>query len=109
MIAFSWSGKLGVITFAPWVALIAFDTGVLGGIAAAVASLGLWAVANHTGNVPVDNVQLGVRLASLLMLGVGTALAGRRLRASEAAQRGVASLQSALIDATIDGICLTDE
>ena len=42
------------------------------------------------------------------MLAVGSALAGRRLRASEEAHRGIALLQSALIDSTLDGICLTD-
>jgi signal transduction histidine kinase len=45
----------------------------------------------------------------MIALGVGAGLAGERLRVSERAQRGVAALQSALIDATLDGICLTDE
>ena len=44
----------------------------------------------------------------MLVLAVGSALAGRRLRASEEAQRTVVSLQSALIDSTLDGICLTE-
>ncbi len=109
MMAFSWSGKLGVITFAPWVALIGFDLGVIGGLVAAVAAAALWVVANRAGNVTVDGVQIGVRLGSLLVLALGTALAGRRLRDSEESQRTIASLQSALIDATLDGICLTNE
>src|SRR6202008_4498902 len=33
---------------------------------------------------------------------------GRRLRESERLQRNVGALQAALIDATLDGICLTD-
>ena len=109
MIAFSWSSQLGVITFAPWVALIGFDIGALGGIAAAGVAVGLWILANHADNVNVTGVQIGVRAASLAVLALGTALAGRRLRESEAAQRTVASLQSALIDSTLDGICLTSE
>ena len=109
MMAFSWSSKLGVVAFAPWVALVGFDLGVLGGLLIAVVSVGLWMIANHTGNVSVDNVQIAVRVGSMVVLGVGSALAGRRLRASEEAQRTVASLQSALIDSTLDGICLTDE
>jgi signal transduction histidine kinase len=108
MIAFSWSSKLGVVAFAPWVALIGFDLGVLGGLLIAVVSVGLWIVATNADNVKVDNVQVAVRLGALVVLAVGTALAGRRLRASEEAQRTVASLQSALIDSTLDGICLTD-
>jgi signal transduction histidine kinase len=109
MMAFSWSSKLGVVAFAPWVALIGFDLGVLGGLAIGVISVGLWLIANHASNVSVDNVQVAVRMVSMVVLGGGSALAGRRLRASEEAQRTVASLQSALIDATLDGICLTNE
>jgi signal transduction histidine kinase len=110
MMAFSWSSKLGVVAFAPWVALVGFDLGVLGGLAIAVSSVGLWIIANHAGNaINVDKVQITVRVGAMVVLGVGSALAGRRLRASEEAQRTVASLQSALIDATLDGICLTDE
>jgi signal transduction histidine kinase len=109
MMAFSWSSELGVVTFAPWVALIGFDIGVLGGLAAAVISVELWIIANDASNVTVDNVQIAVRMGSMVALALGSALAGRRLRASEVAQRTVASLQTALIDATLDGICLTDE
>jgi signal transduction histidine kinase len=109
MMAFSWSSKLGVVALAPWVALIGFDLGVLGGLAVAVGSVGLWMIANHVSNVTVDGVQVAVRVGSMVVLGVGSALAGRRLRESEEGQRTVASLQSALIDATLDGICLTDE
>ena len=43
------------------------------------------------------------------MLALGTALAGKRLRHSETSQRTIVSLQSALIDSTLDGICLTSE
>jgi signal transduction histidine kinase len=57
----------------------------------------------------LDNVQIGVRVGSMIALGLGAGLAGARLRQSERAQRGVAALQSALIDSTLDGICLTDE
>ncbi len=109
MIAFSWSSKLGVITFAPWVALIGFDIGEIGGLVAGGVAVGLWVVANHADNVTVDGVQIGVRAGSLAALALGSALAGRRLRASESAQRTIASLQSALIDSTLDGICLTSD
>src|SRR6267154_602865 len=83
MIAFSWSSQLGVITFAPWVALIGFDIGALGGVVAAGVAVGLWITANEADNVHVTGVQIGVRSASLAVLAFGTALAGRRLRASE--------------------------
>ena len=109
MMAFSWSSKLGVITFAPWVALAGFDLGVLGGIVGAAFATTLWLVAADADNAVLDNVQIGVRAGSLGALAIGSALAGRRLRASEHSHRRVASLQSALIDSTLDGICLTDE
>ena len=109
MIAFSWSSQLGVISLAPWVALIGFDLGAVGGLAAAGVAVGLWIAANDADNASVTGVQIAVRAAALAVLALGTALAGRRLRASEAALRTVASLQSALIDSTLDGICLTRE
>jgi hypothetical protein len=109
MMAFGWSSKLGIVTFAPWVALIGFDIGLLGGALAAVTAVGLWIVANHAGNVSIDNAQIAIRTGTMLALGLGSAFAGRRLRESEEAQRTVVSLQSALIDSTLDGICLTDE
>ena len=109
MIGFSWSSQLGTITLAPWVALIGFDLGAVGGIVAAGAAVALWIVAVDADKGSFSGVQVGVRAASLAALALGTALAGRRLRTSIAAQRTIASLQSALIDSTLDGICLTSE
>jgi signal transduction histidine kinase len=65
-------------------------------------------VASDADQASLDATQIVVRTTSLLLLAIGSALAGRRLRESEAAHRAVASLQSSLIDATLDGICLTD-
>jgi signal transduction histidine kinase len=108
MLAFDWSSKLGTIALAPWVALVGFDAGLGAGVAAAAAAMGAWVVASHTGNQPLDNVQLAVRSLALLVIGIGSALAGLRLRAQERQLRSTSSLQTALIDATLDGICLTD-
>ena len=108
MLAFSWSATLGVIAFAPWVALIGLDAGGLAGIAASAVAMTAWLVAANADSVSIGNVQVAVRSGSLVALALGSAFVGRRLRTSEAAQRAVASLQSALIDATLDGICLTD-
>jgi signal transduction histidine kinase len=109
MMAFSWATKLGVLTLAPWVALLGFDLGVVGGAVGAIATMALWLVAMHSEDATaLDRTQVAVRTVSLVVLGVGSALAGRRLRASEGELRGIAALQSALIDSTLDGICLTD-
>jgi signal transduction histidine kinase len=101
MLAFDWSAKLGTIALGPWVALIGFEAGVVPGVLAAAAAMLGWVIASNVGNASYDGFQLGVRSAALLALGVGSALAGLR-------QRATTALQSALIDATLDGICLTD-
>jgi signal transduction histidine kinase len=108
MMVFSLSTKLGIVTLAPWVALIGFDAGVSIGLIGAVLAVVLWMTAANADDANLDTAQIAVRAVSVVVLGVGTAFAGRRLRASEAAHRGVAALQSSLIDSTLDGICLTD-
>ena len=109
MMAFSWSAKLGVATLAPWVALIGFDMGLIVGLLGAAGAMTLWVVAANADDVVLDNTQIGVRTASLVAIAVGSAFAGRRLRDSERAQRNISAQQAALIDATLDGICLTDD
>jgi len=108
MLAFSWSATIGAIAFVPWVALIGFDAGAVAGTAAAALAITLWLTGSNADGVSFDEAQVAVRSGSLVVLALGSALVGRRLRKSEAAQRAVAMLQSALIDATLDGICLTD-
>src|SRR4051812_41908833 len=108
MLAFDWTTKLGTIALAPWVALIGFDLGVVGGIAAAAVALALWLVATDVSNNAWDTIQLVVRSVALLVIGVGSALAGRRMRVQQDALRSTTALQASLIDATLDGICLTD-
>jgi signal transduction histidine kinase len=108
MLAFSWSATLGAVAFAPWVALIGFDAGAVAGTVAVALAVTLWLVGANADHVSFNDGQIAVRSGSLVVLALGSALAGRRLRKSEAAQRDVAMLQSALIDSTLDGICLTD-
>ena len=108
MLAFDWSARLGTIALAPWVALIGFDLGMTGGIAAAGIAVTAWVVATDVSNIAWDTIQLVVRSIALLALGVGSALAGRRMRMQATALHSTAALQASLIDATLDGICLTD-
>jgi len=109
MLAFDWASKLGTIALAPWAALLAFDLGVVGGVVGAIAAVTLWFATAHAQNVSLDGVQVGVRLGSMIALGLGSGIVGGRLRESERSHRSVSSLQAALIDSTLDGICLTDE
>jgi signal transduction histidine kinase len=108
MIVFNALSTLGAIAFAPWVGLIGFDAGILGGAAATAVASGLWVIAAHHEHVATPPSSLAVRIAAFCLLGAAPAFVGRRLRRSEEAQRNVATLQSALIDSTLDGICLTD-
>jgi signal transduction histidine kinase len=108
MLVFDAHATLGAVAFAPWIGLIGFDTGVLGGAAASAVSIGLWFIASATQDGSTGVVQVIIRLVAFAVLGIGAGLIGGRLRESEGAQRNVAALQSALIDSTLDGICLTD-
>jgi signal transduction histidine kinase len=102
------TSTLGTIAFTPWVGLIGFDAGGVAGIVAAASTLGLWVLASSHDGQHVTTLQIVVRLAYLCGLGAGTAVTGRRLRTSERQHGSVAALQSALLDSTLDGICLTD-
>jgi len=108
MLALDWSVTLGTIALAPWVALVGFDFGILGGVAAGLLATGAWLLATVIADRSWTASQVAVRAIALVLLGIGTALIGRRMRAQERELRGTAALQASLIDATIDGICLTD-
>jgi len=109
MAGFDLQAQLGTVAFAPWLALISFDVGELASLPFAVTAVGLWVLATlPNSSVNPTWTQVLVRLAILAVLGVGSGMAGRRLRESERSQRLVVALQNSLIDATLDGICLTD-
>jgi signal transduction histidine kinase len=110
MLGFNQTATLGAVAFAPWVGLIGFEAGLWAGIAASVASSGLWLLATwHDPTVSTGSAtQIAVRFGYLSLLGAGTGLIGQRLKQTERAHITIRALQSALIDATLDGICLTD-
>jgi signal transduction histidine kinase len=99
---------LGTIAFAPMVGLIGVDLGLTAGIAAGFVGGGLWLIAAHTNSIHVTTSQIVVRFVILAILGGGSGLVGNQLRASERARSNTVARQRALIDATLDGICLTD-
>jgi len=108
MVALDGAATLGAVAFSPWVGLIGFDAGAWAGMFTAAGSIGLWLLAGSHEGMHTTGAQVTVRIGYLALLGAGTAVAGRRLRASERALGSVAALQSALIDSTLDGISLTD-
>jgi signal transduction histidine kinase len=108
MIGFDALTNLGAVSFAPWVALIGFDAGPIGGGAAAGLASSLWLAAVLQADGRTAALPLAVRIAAFVLLGIGPGFVGKRLRASEHSLRRVTALQSELIDSTLDGICLTD-
>jgi signal transduction histidine kinase len=107
-LATSASKLLGVIIYTPGVMLVAVDAGILAGLAAGAAGGVFWLVAAHADSVHTTTSQTVVRFLVLGVLGFGSALVGNLLRTSEMRRANTMARQRALLDATIDGICLTD-
>ena len=108
MLAFGWSDLLGPVAFAPWVALLGADGGVSVGVAAGGSAGALWIAAAVADSTHPNASHIVVRLAILGFLGGVCGVVGNMLRAAERARVSTVALQRALLDATIDGICLTD-
>lgn len=102
------SSLLGAIIYAPGVMLVGVDVGIPAGIVAGLAGGGFWLVGTHADGVHPTTSQSVARFAVLCMLGIGSAFVGNLLRTSETRRVGTLARQRALLDATIDGICLTD-
>jgi len=102
------AGQIGAIGLVPWVGLFAYDVGLAGGLACAGVGLALWFIAADTQNTSRTGLTIGIRVAAFLVFAVGSSVVGRRMRESDKAHRTQMSLQTALIDSTLDGICLTD-
>jgi PAS domain S-box-containing protein len=98
----------GVIVFAPWVMLIGVDSGAAAGIVTGGGAGGLWIAAAAADSTHPSASQTIVRIGVLCVLGFGSGVVGNQLRASERARATTVARQRALLDATIDGICLTD-
>ena len=102
------SSLLGAIVYAPGVMLIGVDIGMPAGIVAGFAAGAFWLVGTHADGVHPSTSQSIARVAVLCVLGFGSAVVGNLLRTSETRRVGTLARQRALLDATIDGICLTD-
>jgi signal transduction histidine kinase len=98
----------GAIVFAPWVMLVGVDSGAIAGVIAGGGAGGLWMAAAAADSTHPSTSQTVVRIGVLCVLGFGSGLVGNQLRTSERARSSTVARQRALIDATVDGICLTD-
>jgi signal transduction histidine kinase len=108
VVATSSSSLTGAIVFAPWVMLIGVDSGVIAGIVAGGGAGALWMAGAAMDSTHPTTSQTILRIGVLCVLGFGSGIVGNQLRTSERARSTTVARQRALIDATIDGICLTD-
>ncbi|HEY2544051.1 MAG TPA: ATP-binding protein [Gaiellaceae bacterium] len=107
-LATSSSNLLGAIVYTPWVMLIGVDIGLPAGIVAGGAAGVFWLVGTHADGYHPTVSQTVTRVAVFCILGLGSAFVGNLLRTSETRRTSTLARQRALLDATIDGICLTD-
>jgi signal transduction histidine kinase len=108
MLATGRSGTIGTIMFVPWVALLATQLGpLLGGLAGAVSTAFYFAAAEADG-MPHDPATLVLRFVPLVGVGVAAGLSSRRISSDARELQSTGALQLALLDSTVDGICLTD-
>ncbi len=108
MLATGRSGPVGTIMFVPWIALLATQLGpVAGGVAGAVSTACYFAVAEADA-MPHDLLALLLRFLPLVGLGVAAGLSSRRISSDARELQSTGALQRALLDSTVDGICLTD-
>ena len=102
------SGPIGTIMFVPWVALLAAELGPTAGGLAGVAATGLYFAAAESVGLPDDPVTMLLRLAPLVGVGVAAGFSSRRITSDALELQATSALQQALLDSTVDGICLTD-
>ena len=102
------SNLLGALIYAPGVMLVGVDAGLLPGVAAGMVAGVLWLVSVHEDGFHPTTGQSIARFLVLAILGFGSAFVGDLLRIAEARRASTMARQRALLDATIDGICLTD-
>ena len=102
------SQLLGALIYAPWVMLIGVDLGIATGLVGGGIAGVLWFLGAHSDGLHPTTSQTVTRIAVLCLLGVGSAFVGNLLRTSESRRSNTLARQRALLDATIDGICLTD-
>jgi len=108
MVTTGGSGPIGTIMFVPWVALLAAQLGPTAGGLAGVAATGLYWVAAETVGLPEDPVTLLLRFVPLVGVGVAAGFSSRRISSDALELQATSALQQALLDSTVDGICLTD-
>ena len=108
MLATGGTGRIGTIWFVPWVALIAAELGPAGGALSGVAASLLNLMAAELTTDPDDGVAFILRLVVLVGVGLAAGYSSRRISSDALELQSTSAVQRALLDSTLDGICLTD-
>ncbi len=108
MVATGGPGRIGTIWFVPWVALLASQLGPAGGAASGVAATALYFVAAEVITDSDDPVALVLKFVPLVAVGLAAGYSTRRIAADAREIQATSAVQRALLDSTLDGICLTD-
>jgi len=108
MLATGPSGPIGTVMFVPWIAILAAQLGLAVGVLTGVAATGLYFAAGLIDGLPHDPVALTLRLVPLVAVGAAASLSSRRISSDALELQTTSALGHALLDSTVDGICLTD-
>jgi signal transduction histidine kinase len=102
------TGPIGTIMFVPWVALLAVELGPTVGGLVGVAATALYFLAAESVGLPHDPVTVMLRLIPLVGVGLAAGYSSRRISADSLELQATSAVQRALLNSTLDGICLTD-
>jgi signal transduction histidine kinase len=108
MLAAGASGPIGTIMFVPWVALLAAELGPTAGGLAGVGATCLYFADAELVGLPHDPLAVLFRLAPLVGVGLAAGYSSRRISSDALELQETSAVQRALLDSTLDGICLTD-
>jgi signal transduction histidine kinase len=108
MLATGESGPIGTIMFVPWVALLAAELGPTAGAVAGVVATGLYFTGAEMVGLPDDPATVLLRLIPLVGVGLAAGYSSRRISSDALELQATSAVQTALLDSTLDGICLTD-
>jgi signal transduction histidine kinase len=87
---------------------VAAALGPVAGAAAGVAATGLYVAAAEMVTLPADPAAVVLRLVPLVGVGLAAGFSSRRISSDAHELQATSALQQALLDSTVDGICLTD-
>jgi signal transduction histidine kinase len=108
MLATGGPQQIGAIWFVAWVIIVAAEFGPVGGALSGVAAAALYLAAAELTIDPDDTFAFLMRLAALVGIGLGAGYSSRRISSDALELQSTSALQQALLDSTVDGICLTD-